>query len=227
MNPFKDLMVSARGGGFADTPRLQALLRNPLFAQMTEFGSERTQDLEVQCLHFLLERLPLHPEEAPRMLAQADRGLLRLDFLEISNPIPLLMLYPDHPAIAGLKAAMERNVRTPQFRAAKSLLKWKSLDKTWARFRWENAVRSRYRESLDWPQAADFREDRSAAKAREDACVMLMHRFEWECRQRRQTRMQRIRELAGVTGSYYALLQAMALQVVEPALLVHELAETA
>lgn len=209
MNPFQDIINHARWGGLADTPVLQSLLLSPDFQQLTQFGTAESVPLEVAGLHYMLERFPLHPEEAARMLVAVDTGLLRLSFLEISNPIPVLYLVPEHPAIPGLKAAIERNLNSRQFRAAKALLKWRSLPRMWAGFRRKDRLLSQLRNTLNWTTKGD-EYAKNALWAANRACL---DQAEFRIKDTRANRIQRIREIAGLAVGWHDILKGLALHL--------------
>lgn len=208
MNPFDDIIFHARSGYLSDTPALQRLLLSPDFKQLTQTGTAESVAMEVQALHYMLERFPLHPEEAPRIQDAVNSGLLRLSFMEISNPFPVLYLVPEHPAIPGLKAAIERNLQSRQFRAAKALLKWRSLPRMWAGFRRKDRLLSALRAQLTWPTQSN--PEQAAVYA---ANCEAIRQMELRIRDTRANRIQRIREIAGLSGGWHDILKDLAMHL--------------
>lgn len=210
MTPFKDIIHRARTGCLEDAEDLAPRLASPDFAQLTDFDSPDTLPMQVSALLYMLSRYPLNPTEVPRMKEQLPGGVVRLDFFELSSPVPVLYLVPGHPALTLLQAALEINIQMPQYRAASAMAKWKSLEKLGNYHRWERTCMARYRDTLPWPTSLDYKDNREAAKKAHEFCCQAMWTYELKIRQSRAQRKQRIRELAGVTGSWLDILKDMA-----------------
>lgn len=210
MTPFKDIILRARSGSLQDAEDLAPRLASPDFAQLTDFDSPETLPMQVSALLYMLSRYPLNPAEVHRVKEQLPGGVVRLEFFELSNPVPVLFLVPGHPALALLQAAVELNLQLPQFRAASAMAKWKSLEKLGNYHRWERDCMARYRSTLPWPTSLDYRENRDKARQAESFCCQAMWTYERKLRESRILRKQRIRELAGVTVSWLDILKDMA-----------------
>ncbi len=184
--------------------------RLPDVSRIDELATSSHPALQVEALLYMLERFPLAPDEVPRMLQGVTRGVVRLCFLELSSPVPVLYEVPGHPALERLRQAIERNQQLPQFRAAQALQKWKSLHKLGNYHRWERVCMDRHRQSLPWPTSLDYRTDREAANRQMDRCCEDMRAYERRLRSSRQQRKQRLRELAGVAIGWHDLVQGLA-----------------
>lgn len=210
MTPFADIISRARLGAFPDAPELAQLIRTQDFAQITDFSGEDNRAMQVEALLYMLANYPLTPSEAPRMLQDLDRGVVRLDFLTLSNPVPVFYEVPGHPALEQVRAALKNNMTTSKFRAAKAWQKWKALEKLGAYHKWENACLKRHRDSLPWPTSADYRQDSDRARQMSSVCGDSVRLHEQELRAHRASRHQKILALAGVQVSWLDVLKGLA-----------------
>lgn len=210
MNPFEDIIRHAQWGALEASPQLVTSMRSGEFAQLTAFDSEETEATQVQALLYLLARYPVHPAELPRMLKDIPLGVVRLTFLELSNPVPYLLLPPGHPSLDLLVQALEQNAASPRGKAARALVKWKDLPKRFAYQRWERACLARYRATLPWPGPEDYRANREQAQERSAACARNYDEHERHLRESRAQRMQKLREAAGLAVSWHAFLTGLA-----------------
>lgn len=205
MHPFQEIISSAPSE-LADQARQKLSPQEP----------EAMQALQVQALLFMLSRFPLDPEEVPRIEADIPRGIVRLSFLELSSPVPVLFEVPGHPVLQQLARAVQKNQTTDQFRAAKALRKWTSLHKLGRYHQWENACMDARRRALPWPTSQDYRNDRDEANRQMDRCGDEMRAHERKLRTSRQMRKQKIRELAGITASWFDITKELAMHLLNP-----------
>lgn len=207
---FKDLVPAAKAGRLAHLPVIEALLSAEDFSHLPPAGSAAALPLELAVLQYMLARFPVHPEEVDRMGSSLDKGIVRLDFCELSNPVPVIFLVPGDPVIAQVKQALAANLRSPRFRAAQAIQKWKSRPKAWARMRGETAMLAKFRDSLPYPTPEDFRKNRDEALVAQRKCSDQVNDHERAVRHRRGERLQKLRGMAGIEGSWLQLLEDLA-----------------
>lgn len=218
MNDFNIVSIRALEGRLpADADADAAYYASDAFRQRSDLVRQEDTTDKLAVLHYLLERIALDPRELQRMRKSLCTGLVNLHFFGWVNPVNLFYLSPNTPEHAQLTQAIERNVASNKFRAAKHALRWRSLEKSFARQRHEDARDKAFLAKHPWATAEERKQDPAAAKARDAERLKLADVELRRIREMRNTRLARISAMAAPgLHSYHDLLQDIALNVLTP-----------
>lgn len=179
-------------------------------------GPMATKD-QVSILLYMMTRVALDPQVEASMRADLNRGYVILSFFGVTNPVPWVLLNPESPEVAALKAAMDENLTGPLNKAVNRVLKWRTMERAVKRNAGEAGMMNKYRESLDWPTPEDYKKNREAATARSNALCDAMNRKLDALRDRRLLRLSLLSEASRPDmGGWYGLLEDVALHALTP-----------
>lgn len=220
MNEFQPIIFLARSGNH------RVLSENPYysseaFAQRSDLvGNEDPAD-KVSILLYMLKHIAVHPDEAAAVQSNLKQGLVHVRFFAFSSPVTVFWLNKDVPQqqalLEQLKTALAENLQTRLFKAAERTLHWRSPKMAHRRDSWQRRVETELRKQFAWPEPSEYRKDYAAAELREIAMRAAFEERANRCRQRRNARLAALEALSHRNvGSYYELLEKLALEVLTP-----------
>lgn len=216
MSLFSTVIEKAKNGELPASVNHGYYASKEFLERATFEGPMATKD-QVSILLYMMTKVALDPEDEKYMREDLNRGHVMLSFFGVTNPVPWVLLKPESPEVAALKAAMDVNLASPLNKAAKRVLKWRTLERASKRRSGEEGMMAKYRASLDWPTPEDYKENRDAATARSDAlCDAMRHKLD-ALRDRRLHRLALLSEATTPNmGGWYGLLEDVALHALTP-----------
>lgn len=212
MNQFELLAIHAQKSA-EDDPVTQ-LLASDEYALRAAFPGESGIKDQLRVQLYMLKRIALDPSDVERIRGEIKRGVVCLRFFGFSNPCPFIEVDPNSPAIPYMAAAIEKNVASRMSDAARRLRKWRGMQKSISRQRYEEAIRNRERSSPSWPTGASWKADPEKSKVVQDQLIAGLNAKTEEIRARHSARIQVFARASapGVT-SWTGLLKDIAVSV--------------
>lgn len=164
------------------------------FRKRINFEGEEGLSARVRGAIFMLQNCALDPrDDSDGVLRALNRGLVMLELFGVSNPLGIFEL-PAGKERNAIRAAIKANLNSRMYQAAQHTLFWRG--RSHQRQRYEDAVMDTFRSTLEWPSAADFKENLTSAQARQTDAIAQMHKHLASVRNLRNERLAVIHRAA-------------------------------
>lgn len=159
---------------------------------------------KTRALLYMLHRCSLDPRFAESGLREVHDGLVYPLFFGITNPIDMFSLPPGEERLMVFNA-METNMSSSMYKAAKRVLKWRR--RSWRQARYERGMEARIRANMDWPGPKDFMANPQEAKRKQDQAILELRHAMYGVRARRGARRALLDAATSTeVGSWYDFL---------------------